>query len=87
MQMVQKAREFAAEYRYNYGYDIPVHYLAKKIADENQVNAVCFESSSRCQSWRRHRLSLRHVPTGFHSACVQALSRLQHYDLRVRCML
>ena len=23
--------------RYDHGYDIPVHYLAKKIADENQV--------------------------------------------------
>jgi hypothetical protein len=27
----------AGEFRYQYGYDIPVHFLAKKIADENQV--------------------------------------------------
>jgi 20S proteasome alpha/beta subunit len=37
MQLLSKAREMAGEFRYQYGYDIPVHYLAKKIADENQV--------------------------------------------------
>ena len=35
--MVRKAREMAAEFEFDNGYPIPVHYLAKKIADENQI--------------------------------------------------
>lgn len=27
----------AAEFKYDYGYDIPTHYLAKKVADHNQL--------------------------------------------------
>lgn len=41
LQLLQKAREKAAEFKYNYGYEIPVHYLAKIIADENQVRLAC----------------------------------------------
>jgi 20S proteasome alpha/beta subunit len=34
---VRKAREFAAEFEYENGYPIPSPYLAKKLADENQI--------------------------------------------------
>lgn len=34
---VQRARMEASEFNFNYGYDIPVHYLAKRMADLNQV--------------------------------------------------
>ena len=34
---VRKAREFAAEFQFQNGYPIPVHFLAKKVADENQL--------------------------------------------------
>jgi 20S proteasome subunit alpha 1 len=39
LQLLSKARRMAAEFSYDFGYDIPVHYLAKKIADNNQVCA------------------------------------------------
>lgn len=35
--VVMKARQLAAEFEFNNGYPIPAHYLAKKIADDNQV--------------------------------------------------
>lgn len=35
--MVTKARQKAAEFKFNNGYEVPVHYLAQKLADENQV--------------------------------------------------
>ena len=38
IQLLSKVRQMAAEFRYDHGYEIPVHYLAKKIADENQVS-------------------------------------------------
>ena len=34
---VQKARQMASEFEFNNGYAIPVAYLAKKLADENQI--------------------------------------------------
>lgn len=34
---VQRAREKAHKFRYENGYDIPVSYLAKKMADINQL--------------------------------------------------
>ena len=34
---VQRARQEAFEFKYNNGYDIPVHYLSKKVADIAQV--------------------------------------------------
>ena len=35
--IVQKARMEAAEYRFKYGYEIPVDYLARVLADQAQV--------------------------------------------------
>lgn len=35
--LVMKARQLAAEFEFNNGYSVPVHYLAKKIADDNQI--------------------------------------------------
>ena len=35
--MVQKARSEAAEFRFKFGYDMPVDYLAKVLADQAQV--------------------------------------------------
>jgi len=34
---VAKARQFAAEFQFDHGFAIPVAYLAKKMADENQI--------------------------------------------------
>lgn len=34
---VQRARQEASEFRFKYGYDIPVAHLAKRVADINQV--------------------------------------------------
>ena len=36
--LVRKARELAAEFEHESGYPIPVSYLAKKLADENQLH-------------------------------------------------
>ena len=36
--LVRKAREMAAEFEHEAGYPIPVAYLAKKVADENQLH-------------------------------------------------
>ena len=35
--LVQKARQVAAEFRHNFGYEIPVDYLASRLADQAQV--------------------------------------------------
>jgi len=35
--LVQNARSEAAEFRFKYGYDMPVHYLARVLADQAQV--------------------------------------------------
>lgn len=35
--LVQKARSEAAEFRFKFGYDMPVDYLAKVLADQAQV--------------------------------------------------
>ena len=35
--MVVKARSEAAEFRFNYGYEMPVDYLARVLADQAQV--------------------------------------------------
>lgn len=35
--MVQRTRSEAAEFKFDYAYEIPVEYLARRVADENQV--------------------------------------------------
>jgi hypothetical protein len=35
--LVQKARQTAAGFEFDNGFPIPVHYLAQKMADENQI--------------------------------------------------
>ena len=35
--MVQQARQQAAEFRFTYGYEVPLDYLAKVLADKAQV--------------------------------------------------
>ncbi len=34
---MQKARSEAAEFRFKYGYEMPVHFLARVLADQAQV--------------------------------------------------
>jgi hypothetical protein len=40
-QLVQQARQQAAEFRYKFGYECPVDYLAKALADQFQARARC----------------------------------------------
>ena len=35
--LVQKARAEAAEFRFKYGYEMPVDFLARVLADQSQV--------------------------------------------------
>lgn len=48
---VQKARSEAAEFRFKYGYEMPVDFLAKVLADQAQVytqvrlHAYCFAAA------------------------------------------
>ena len=42
--MVQKARHAAAEFRHEFGYEIPVDYLACKMADQFQAGVVTVDS-------------------------------------------
>ena len=48
---VQKARSEAAEFRFKYGYEMPVDFLAKVLADQAQVYTqvclhICFCTAS-----------------------------------------
>jgi 20S proteasome subunit alpha 1 len=46
---VDKARQMAAEFEHENGYPIPVHYLAKLIADQAQLlTQAPFKRSSAC---------------------------------------
>jgi 20S proteasome subunit alpha 1 len=46
---VDKARQMAAEFEHENGYSIPVHYLAKLIADQAQLlTQAPFKRSSAC---------------------------------------
>lgn len=46
--LVQKARSEAAEFRFKYGYDMPVHYLARVLADQAQVYTQVGQWSALC---------------------------------------
>jgi Proteasome subunit len=49
--VVQNARQQAAEFRFTYGYEIPVDYLAKVLADKAQVYTqvrICSSSVEAC---------------------------------------
>ena len=53
---VQKARSEAAEFRFKYGYEMPVDFLAKVLADQAQVYTqvclhICFCTTSELLSW------------------------------------
>lgn len=52
--LVQKARSVAAEFRHTYGYEIPVDYLAARLADQAQVYTQVSRKSSRLpySMWR-----------------------------------
>ena len=46
---MQKARQIAAEFEFDNGYAQPVAYLAKKIADENQIyTQAAYKRSFAC---------------------------------------
>ena len=46
---VAKARSVAAAFQYDNGYPIPVHHLAKKMADENQIyTQAAYKRSLAC---------------------------------------
>ena len=48
---VQKARSEAAEFRFKYGYEMPVDFLAKVLADQAQVyTQVCMQYFSKAPS-------------------------------------
>lgn len=59
--MVQHARRTAAEFEFDHGYPIPVAFLAKKLADENQVNLINF-ADTRCDHTRVPHVCLRYTP-------------------------
>lgn len=49
---VQRAQSEASQFRYKYGYDITPDLLAKRIANINQVRALCLSASSRSREGR-----------------------------------
>lgn len=76
--VVQHARRTAAEFEFDNGYPIPVAYLAKKLADENQVGSGCedvFGASFSPTS------AFRAPPADLHAARIQAMRR-RHCDAR-----
>jgi 20S proteasome subunit alpha 1 len=56
-QLVQQAREQAAEFRNKYGYECPVDYLAKKLADQFQARLRRGCCSARGWRWLAARRS------------------------------
>ena len=63
--MVQKARAEAAEFRFKFGYEMPVDYLAKVLADQAQVyTQVCF--LAQAGSLHKHEAFSRSVPVNSH---------------------
>ena len=49
--IVQKARKKAADFAFEYGYDVPVDVLANILADEFQVYTHSMHTCARSQSW------------------------------------
>ena len=47
--LVQKSRAEAAEFRFKYGYEMPVHYLSRVLADQAQVYTQVSESPLACK--------------------------------------
>lgn len=63
--LVQKSRSVAAEFRHTYGYEIPVDYLAARLADQAQVyTQVRCRLSDQQKTWKAHREQMprQHVP-------------------------
>jgi hypothetical protein len=62
--VVQQARQQAAEFRFTYGYEVPVDYLAKVLADKAQVYTQVGAGAADCpNSWGQ--LGVIAIPAGF----------------------
>ena len=63
---VQKARQEAAEFRFKYGYEMPVDYLAKVLADQAQVytQVTCSPKETGCINQAQHAAYLVTYTTG-----------------------
>jgi 20S proteasome subunit alpha 1 len=55
--LVTWSRYEAAEFRFKYGYDIPVSYLAKRVADLNQVLLLEFAERETGCKYQLHYLA------------------------------
>ena len=58
---MQKARQVAAEFRHTYGYEIPVDYLASRLADQAQVYTQVSSSCPLADMCRCRRKAHRMV--------------------------
>jgi 20S proteasome alpha/beta subunit len=58
--LVQKARSEAAEFRFKFGYDMPVDYLAKVLADQAQVYTQVRRSSPSTRLLSRQTRCIGH---------------------------
>ncbi len=63
--LLQKARSEAAEFRFKYGYDMPVDYLARVLADQaqvyTQVSAPCNRGQASSVHARQHLFKRKSV--------------------------
>ncbi len=69
--IVQKARQVASEFRHTYGYEVPVDYLAARLADQAQVYTQVLPFVLFCARIciLRHDAILCHLSLAVKGAC------------------